>query len=73
MEFKPQLQHQEEHKHHHQTMALSTAAKRAVVLSKHFPLNLTVQLPNLDESIHIETNTSLKIKQLKELIKVKPD
>ena len=42
-----------------------------MVRRKHFPLNLTVQLPNVDEPIHIETNTSLKIKQLKELIKVK--
>jgi hypothetical protein len=38
---------------------------------KHWPLNLTVQLPNVEEPMKIETNSQLRVKQLKQLIKEK--
>lgn len=38
---------------------------------KHWPLNVNVQLPKTEEALKLETNTQLKVKQLKELIKEK--
>lgn len=43
--------------------------KRQVSRRKHWPLNVNVQLPKTDEVLKLETNTQLKVKQLKELIK----
>lgn len=38
---------------------------------KHWPLTLKVQLPKIDDPITIATNTQIKVKQLRELIKEK--
>ena len=50
---------------------LAGSMKRQVSRRKHWPLNVNVQLPNVEEAIKLETNTQLKVKQLKEYIKEK--
>lgn len=46
-------------------------SKKSAQRRKHWPLILFVHLPNIDDPIKVETNTSLKVKGLKELIKEK--
>lgn len=49
----------------------SQLAKKPAQRRKHWPIICTVTLPNSDEVLRIETNTSLKVKDLKTLIKSK--
>lgn len=43
--------------------------KRKYLKKKHWTLNLTVQYPGVEEPIDIETQSSVRVKQLKQLIK----
>jgi hypothetical protein len=45
--------------------------KKQVSRRKHWPLVCNIQLPKAEDSLRIETNTQIKVKQLKELIKEK--
>lgn len=44
------------------------SAKKNAERRKHFALSITIQMPSSDEKFNIDTNTSIKVKQLKELI-----
>jgi len=55
---------------HHQAHSQIAPVKK-IVRKKHWPLNFYVQLPNIADPVKIETNTGLKVKNLKDLIKNK--
>lgn len=49
----------------------AASKKQAQQRKKHWPLTLKVQLPKMDDLINISTNTQIKVKQLRELIREK--
>lgn len=47
--------------------------RRKYSKKKHYPMNLSIEFPGKEEHLKIQPNSSIKVKQLKQLIKEKAE